>query len=251
MAMESADHLNTPLADIGALFPATGPCCNCYVPDQWISPLTCQRSDETSATHSESQMLLLVGFVHRWLATFLDRDGHILLQTGKLLEERASLRERIERFEPAAKSSSSEADAMYDCCRWASLILLAVQKHRMPIHIAAKHVQLKPRLVRRLRMTDLINLWGSHKGLLFWVAATCQFSTARQCFPLLCTTLFARLFQDIAMSGSCTEIAIKPLRKLKQFESLCSHPLPAAQSVATDCGFLARVDGGPYLPLPQ
>lgn len=242
MAMESANHLNTPLADIETLFPATSPCGNFCIPDQWASPLTCQWSGKTSTKYFESQMLLLVGFMHKWIATFIDRDGHILLQTEKLLEEQASLRERIERFEPPAEASNIEEEAMYDCCRWASLILLAVQKYRIPMRIAAKRIRLKPRLVRRLRMTDLMNLWGSYRGLLFWVTATCQFSTAGQCFPLLCTTLFEHLIQDIAMSGSCDEISIKPLRKLKQFEGLCCHPLPNARAVSADSGFPAKVD---------
>ena len=177
-------------------------------------------------------MLLLVGLMHGWLATFLHGDSRRTISTNELLEERARLRQRIEHFVPISKASNTEAEAMYECCRWASLILLAVERLSIPIHVAAKHVTINPRLIRRLRMTNLSNLWGIHKGLLFWVAATCQFSTAGQCFPLLCTALFARFIQEIALSDSCSEIAIKPLKRLKQFESLCCYPGPTSQSIA-------------------
>jgi hypothetical protein len=225
-AIEPANPLNTPLEDFGDLFPAAGPCEHCFIPANWISPLTCRWLDQTPETPVESQLLLLTGLTHRWLATFLDGDSHEVMPTQILLEERAKLRQKIVSFPPVAGSSHIESEAMYECCRWASLILLAVEKLRVPVHVAAKHVRIQPRLVRRLRMTDLANLWGIRKGLLFWVAATCHFATFGQCFPLLCTTLFARFTQEIAMLDYCSEIALKPLRRLKEFESLCCRPDP-------------------------
>jgi hypothetical protein len=123
-----------------------------------------------------------------------------------------------------ARESTIEAEAMYECCRWGSLVLLAMEQLSVPIHVAAKHVRIQPRLVRRLRMTDLSNLWGVRRGLLFWVVTICHFATAKQCFPLLCTALLARFSQEIAMRECCAEIGIKPLRRLKQLESLCCHP---------------------------
>jgi len=169
-------------------------------------------------------MLLLAGLVHGWLATFLDRDSNRMVSSGELLEERASLRQRIEGFLPMARNSNVEAEARYECCRWASLILLAVDKLSIPILVAAKHVRFSPRLTQCLRMTDLPQLWGIRKGLLFWVTAVCHFATVGQCYPLLCTALLARFSQEFAMSDCCSETAIKPLRKLKQFESLCCCP---------------------------
>ena len=219
VAIEAANHSNTLLVDVENLFPVTASCENCFTPVDWISPLTCHWVYNHS--NLEPQVLLLAGLMHRWLATFLDRDIHKLVPTGSLLEERASLRQQIEAFESVAGASNSEAGAMYESCRWASLVLLAVEKQSIPIHVAAKCVRIRPRLVRRLRMTDLSGLWGTHRGLLFWVTAVCYFATAGQCFPLICTTLFARFTQEIAMSSSCSEIAIKPLRRLKTFESLC------------------------------
>lgn len=166
-------------------------------------------------------MLLLAGLMHRWLATFVEGDIDKLIPTITLLEDRASLRRRIECFTPAVRSSDAEKEAMYESCRWASMVLLAVEKLSIPIHVAAKHVQIRPTVTRRLRMTELSNLWGIRRGLLFWVTAVAYHATAGQCFPLLSTTLIARFAQEMAMLECCSEIAIKPLRKLKDFEGLC------------------------------
>jgi hypothetical protein len=221
MAIEADSHFNTPFADVEDLFPATNPCVNCYVHAHWISPLTCQWFEGPSETVAEAQMLRLAGLTHSWLATFLDNDGHELALTEELLEERANLRHMIECFPPVGKASHREADAMYESCRWASLLLLTVERRNLPIHVAAKIVLIRPRLVKRLRTTDLTNLWGIRKGLLFWVVTMCHYATAGQCFPLLCTAVLARMTQEIAMLDCCAELSIKPLRRLKLFESLC------------------------------
>jgi hypothetical protein len=169
-------------------------------------------------------MLLLAGLMHSWLSTFLDRDCNVQVVTKESLNERASLRQCIESFTPVSEASKSETEAMYETCRWASLILLEVEMLGIPIYVAAKDVRIPPRIIKRLRMTDLTNLWGRHKGLLFWVAAMCHFATATHGFPLLCSTLFARFSQETAMSDHCSEIAIKPLKRLKLFESICCLP---------------------------
>lgn len=173
-------------------------------------------------------MIELVGLMHRWLATFLDADSRVMVPTKELSDERASLRCSIEAFEPMTATSHIEIEAMFECCRWASLILLAVESMSSPIYVVAKQVRMRPRLIRRLRMTDLSNSWGNRRGLLFWVAAVCHFAIAGQCFPLIPTTIFARLSQELAMSDCCTETAIKPLRRLKLFESLCIGHYDAA-----------------------
>jgi hypothetical protein len=228
MAIEAANYLNTPMGDVETLFPLTNRCENCSIPTQWASPLTCEWLHQIPTKTAETQMLELAGLTHRWLGTFLDADSRLTVPTKPLLNERASLRFRIECFEPVAANSYTEVDAMTECCRWASLILLAVERLSSPIYMVAKQVRIQPRLIRRLRMTDLSNCWGIRRGLLFWVAATCHFSIAGQCFPLLSTTVFARLAQELAMSDCCTEIAIKPLRRLKLFESLCCLPKPTS-----------------------
>ena len=196
------------------------------MPPQWYSPLTCQWLQETSASYIETQMLLLVGLVHSWLATYFDGDSYEVAPDNDAREERVSLRDRIERFPPISGASNVESEAMYESCRWASLTLLSVEKLSIPIHVAAKRVRIKPRLIRRLRTTDLSSLWGKRKGLLFWVAAVCHCSTAGQCFPMLTTTLFARFASQIAVSECCSEIAVKPLKRLKLFESLCCRGKP-------------------------
>ena len=178
-------------------------------------------------------MLQLAGRTHQWFATFYSGDSYAQLSTEILLETRARLRQKVEGFTPVAETSNHEAEAMYECCRWASLVMLAVEKLCVPIHTAARQVRIQPRLTRRLRMTDLSNLWGKHKGLLFWVTSVCHFATTGQCFPLLATTIFARFSQELAMSDHCLEIAIKPLRKLKHFESLCCQPELVTRNVAT------------------
>ncbi len=226
MAIETADHLHTPFDRVEDLFPPTNPCRSCSIPPQWRSPLTCQCVQEISAPYVETQMLLLAELTHRWLATFLDIDRCDMAPNLEAQEELANLRERIERFSLIAGASSTEAEAMYESCRWASLILLAVEKLSIPIHVATKYVRDKPRLIKRLRMTDLSNLWGNHKGLLFWVAAVCHFASAGQCFPLLTTALFARFAPQMATLDCCSEIAIMPLRRLKLFESLCCREQP-------------------------
>lgn len=167
-------------------------------------------------------MVLLTILTHQWFATFLDGDGGATLPTDELLKRRAELRHRIEQFEPMACATSIETEAMYECCRWASLIMLSVEEFRIPLHAAPSHVPDKPRVIANLRRTDLSNLWGARRGLLFWVITVCHFSSAGKCLPLLCTTLFARFSQELAMLDGCFEVAIKPLRRLKQFEILCS-----------------------------
>jgi hypothetical protein len=224
MALEAANHLHTPLYSVDSLFPITEPCKTCAIPADWTSPLSCQWLHETSTENIETQTLLLAVLVSTWLRTFLDENSQIMIPSNKSLEERADLRMKIENSVLVVKKSNPEAVAMYECCRWASMILLAVEKLCIPIHLAAKQVRIRPKLVRRLRMTDLSSLWGNRKGLLLWVTITCQFSTAGQCFPLLCTTILARMTQEIAMSDCCSDIAIKPLKRLKTFESLCCSP---------------------------
>ena len=233
MAIEAADHLHTSLSDVTTLFPTTKLCVECAIPTDWTSPLTCKWLHKSSTTSVETQMLRLAELTHRWLATFLDGDSRVLVPTKEVLDERANLRQQIQRFVPVPATSNVETVAMYESCRWSSLMLLAVEKLGIPIHVAAKLVQIRPRLVKRLRMTDLSYLWRIHKGLLFWVTATCHFATARQCYPLLCATILARFTQEIAMSDYCSEIAIKPLRRLKTFESLCCQLGPAWLPVAT------------------
>lgn len=224
MAVEAANYPNTSVVNVGDLFPPAHPFQNSSIPDYWTSPLTSQKPDIVSTSQIETQIVQLAKFVHRWLATFPDEENDRPVPSDEVLEERVILRQMIECFTPITRTSNSELEAMYECCRWASLILLSIEKLHIPMHVAAKHVRIKPRLLKRLRMTDLTNLWGIRKGLLFWVTAICHFSSAGQCFPLLCTTLFARFAQEMAMSDCCYEIAIKPLRRLKLFESLCCRP---------------------------
>ena len=166
-------------------------------------------------------MLQLASLVHRWLATFLDCDSQRVVATTEVLDERSRLRQTIELFVPAAATSTSESAAMYECCRWASMIMLAVEKLGRPIHVTAKQIRLRPRLCRRLHQTNLTALWGKYKGLLFWVTAVCHFATAGQCFPLMGTALFAQISQELAMSELCEKLAIKPLKRLKGFERMC------------------------------
>lgn len=231
MAIDAASYLNTPLEDVQSLFPTTAPCQNCSISFEWASPLTCQWIEDESTMREGSQMLQLARLVYRWLATFLDGDSDQVPAGESTLDVRAALRQQIESFAPVPQTSNNEADAMYECCRWACLVLLAVERDGVPIHVVARYVRIRPRLIRRLRMTGLSSLWGVHRGLLFWIAAVCHYATAGQCFPLMCTTLFARFTQEMAMSESCFEIAIKPLRRLKTFESLCCRPGLRTQAV--------------------
>ena len=228
MALESAHYLDTPLLEVGIQFPNTFPCVDCSLPAEWTSPLTCQWSAEKATSAIDKQMILLAGLMYKWLGTFLDGDCNTPVATKDLLQERSRLREGIEAFDPVSKTSCCEIEAMYECCRWASLVLLKVEKLSTPIYMAARYVRIQPRLTRRLRMTNLSNLWGNYRGLLFWVAAVCGFATAGQCFPLLCTTLLARMAQEIAMLECCPEVGIKALKRLKFFESMCCDPGPAA-----------------------
>lgn len=221
IALEATDHLYTPLKDVEKLFPAIGSYQQYAIPEEWTSPITHQQAEKSPATYIEAQMLLLTSLTHKWLSTFLDKDNAVLALTDEVLQERAALRQRIESFEPATENGSSEAELIYECCRRVSLILLDVAKRNIPIHAAAKHVENRPKITKLLRMTNLPRLWGNHKGLLFWVAATVQFATARQCFPLLSTTLLAPLVQQLSMSKECAEAAINSLKRLKRFESLC------------------------------
>lgn len=224
MAIESAIYEAAPLVDGEDILQEIDRSEDNSIIAQWSSPITCQWLDEIPTVYREKQMLLLADFTYKWLATFLDRDSNRLESTKELLEMRASLRQRIEGFMPVARNSYVEAEAKYECCRWASLVLLKVDKLAIPIYVAARHVRISPRLTQCLRMTDLPQLWGLHKGLLFWVTAVCHFATVGRCFSVLCTALLARFTQEFAMSEYCSEIAIKPLRRLKQFESLCCDP---------------------------
>ncbi|KAI1614707.1 hypothetical protein EDD37DRAFT_410916 [Exophiala viscosa] len=219
-ALEPA-HLNPLLLDDRALFPETCPH-ESTIPSIWSSPLASRWYAKTPTTHAEAAMLALEEVVHGWFSTFLDDEDHPSFATQEVSEQRETLREEIVRIVSITKTPETGEEGMYECCRWASLMLLAVEEEGVPIPVAATHhVQIQPRLVRCLRMTDLSDLWGVHKGLLFWVAALCHAASAGQCFPLLCTTLLARFAQAISMSGYCSEMAIKPLRRLKAFEALC------------------------------
>ncbi|KAL6786387.1 hypothetical protein J3E68DRAFT_447317 [Trichoderma sp. SZMC 28012] len=234
MAIGDADCLHTTPPEIKKLFSATTPCQGCTVPEQWISPLTpltSQWQEDSSMVYIESRMMLLTALMQQWLATFLDENDQLLPLTQELLQKRADLREKIERFAPATMKSNAEEEAMYECCRHVTSMLLTAEKLRIPIHAAAKHVESKLNLTKSFRQTDLTNLWGRHKGLLFWVAATCQFATASQCSPLLYTTLLARLVQELSMSNIYTEIALGSLKRLKQFEGLCCY-----QESQASCG---------------
>ncbi|KAL7794938.1 hypothetical protein V8C43DRAFT_321688 [Trichoderma afarasin] len=234
MAIGDADCLHTTPPEIKKLFSATTPCQGCTVPEQWISPLTplaSQWQEDSSTVYNESPLMLLTALMQKWLATFLDENDQLLPLTQELLQKRADLREKIESFAPATMKSNAEEEAMYECCRHVTSMLLTAEKLRIPIHAAAKHVESKLNLTKSFRQTDLTNLWGRHKGLLFWVAATCQFATASQCSPLLYTTLLARLVQELSMSDVYTEIALGSLKRLKQFESLCCY-----QESRASCG---------------
>ena len=234
-AATEAGCICTKSNELSDLFLATHRHAEPMLPYCWISPLTRIWVEKSSPIHFEARMLLLTGLSRRWLATFLDADGHQVVTTASSLKERARLRQNLERFGTVSKDSGSEAGAMYESCRWASLILLSMEKQKIPLHIAPKVVQDKPRVIAHLRKTNLSDLWGSHKGLLLWVIAVCHFSSAGKCLPLLCTTLFARISQELAMSDCFVEAAINPLRRLRQFEKICcqspcqSHvPLPTS-----------------------
>ncbi|KAL5092955.1 hypothetical protein Trisim1_000681 [Trichoderma cf. simile WF8] len=234
MAIGDADCLHTTPPEIKKLFSATTPCQGCTVPEQWISPLTpltSQWQEDSSTVYNEIPLMLLTALMQKWLGTFLDENDQLLPLTEELLRNRADLREKIENFSPAIMKPSVEEEAMYECCRLVSSMLLTAEKLRISIHAAAKHVESKINLTKSFRQTDLTNLWGKHKGLLFWVAATCQFATASQCSPLLYTTLLARLVQELSMSNIYTEIALGSLKRLKQFEGLCCY-----QESQASCG---------------
>jgi hypothetical protein len=233
MAMEPGFYHDTLFAGIEDLCLEPSSCKDPSFPSQWMSPLTYIWNVESSGQHVEASMLLLAKLMHSWLATFLDENNDHRVPNKDLLEERAALRQKVENFVPMARASNIEAESAYESCRWASLVLLAVEKLGIPIHVAAKIVCIQPRLVKRLRMTDLSDLWGARKGLLLWVVAICNFATAGQCFPILCGTLLARFTQVIAMSNYCSEIAIEPMRRLKQFESLCYCPERTSQVTGT------------------
>jgi hypothetical protein len=221
MALEAANYKNTPWAEVSDLFPPTNSCDNCHIPDAWTSPLTSQNVTGTSTILVETKIIILAQTVQRWLWTFLHGSTHVSVPTENVLQTRRELRQTIESFEPVTTASTSDPEAMYECCRWASLVMLATESRSIPIHVAARQVRIQPRLVRRLRMTDLRNLWDTRRGLLLWVVSVCHFSTAGQCFPLLGTTILARITQDLALSNYCFESAINPLKRLKRFESLC------------------------------
>lgn len=223
IALEATDHLYTPLEDVDKLFPTISSYQQCAIPDEWTSPITHQQADTIPTTRIEAQLLLFTNLVHMWLSTFLDKENAMSALTDEILQKRAAIRQRIESFEPATENGSSDTEIIYECCRRAGLILLAVAERKMPFHVAAKHVENKPSITKLLRMTDLPGLWGNRKGLLFWVAATLQFATARQCFPLLSTTLLAHLVQELSMSTACAEAAVNSLKRLKMFESLCCY----------------------------
>lgn len=186
-----------------------------------MSPITHQQVDKTPTTRIEIQLLLFISLLHKWFSTFLDKDNAVLAPTDEILQERAALRQRIESFAPATENVINENEIIYECCRRVGLVCLAAADRKIPIHVAAKLVENKPSITKLLRMTDLPGLWGNRKGLLFWVAATLQFATARQCFPLLSTTLLAPLVQELSMSVACAQAAVNSLKRLKTFESLC------------------------------
>ncbi|KAL7933081.1 hypothetical protein V8C35DRAFT_327860 [Trichoderma chlorosporum] len=222
-AVEATSHLYSSPSEIEQQFPVTDLCQGCAVSAHWTSPFSCEWVETTPAADIESQMLLLAGLVHKWLATFFDGNHAVLALTDELLQKRINFRKAIENFAPATMNSNVKEEAMYECCRHVTSVLLASERQRISIHIAAKHLQLRPKITKLFPQTDLTNLWGRHRGLLFWVAVTYQCATASQCFPFLCTALLARLSQELSMSRICAEITVKSLKRLKFFESLCCY----------------------------
>jgi hypothetical protein len=233
-ATESAYNPRTALVDVESLFPPTDPCRDCTIPADWASPLTCQFVYETTTVEIESQTLLIAELTHKWLGTFLDGDSKVLVPTEERLRQRASFRQQLERFGAAEKNSDIEAVHIYEGCRWATRVLLTVEKMSISISAAEEYLESRPRPVQRLRMTNLANLWGKRRGLLFWITIVCHFSIAGHCFPLLCETLLAHFTHEMAMTTIGAEIGIKPLRRLKTFESLCCNY--ERQIVEETCG---------------
>jgi hypothetical protein len=166
-------------------------------------------------------MLALGRMMHAWIATFLDSDNSTVEDAWLLLEERLRLGRKIEHFVGVAVTVTDAETAMLSCCQWAAMVMLKSDRHRLSLWEAARQTPTRPRLVTTLRMTDLGNLWGPYKGMLYWVVSVCHRSTSGRCFPLLTTALLSRLAHVLALSEHYAAIGLTPLTRLAEFEHMC------------------------------
>ncbi|KAK5054545.1 hypothetical protein LTR84_001436 [Exophiala bonariae] len=112
MALDAASYQNTPSARITDLFPPTGSCDDCPIPDAWASPLTSKSVTGTSTAPVETKTLVLAYTVQRWLSTFFHGSAHISVPTKHVLQDRRELRKNIENFEPVSATSTPELEAI-------------------------------------------------------------------------------------------------------------------------------------------
>ena len=102
-------------------------------------------------------MLSLTGLTHSRVATFFSEESYNTTPTPSTLEKRVRLRESLSRFPPIIKTSIT-TEAMYAPCRWAGLMMLAVESLHILIHLAVQHVRIQPRLIKRLHTTNLAKI---------------------------------------------------------------------------------------------
>lgn len=195
--------------------------------DPWTSPFTAEWLDESAETGVETLTDVLGRLMHGWIATFLDKDDEAIESTEQILRQRLWFRHKLCQHMEKDTVRMPEG-AVYASCRWAASLILKAEQLRVSFYVAAQEITMQPRLVKCLRMTDLVNLWGNQRGLLFWVTSVCHLATSEHCYPLLSTGLYAQFAHEMALTEEIYERGLKPLKRLRKFEEICCS--------ASDCG---------------
>jgi hypothetical protein len=191
----------------------------------WHSPLYCPLGTYIGAKSprnlTEASIVELCRNVQSWLSTF-DGDGG---ESGgeHMLAFRQHCRRSIELLEPyAAVSSVLESGYVYECCRNVAYLMLRAEAFQCSLKEAAHGTTCLMEIDNALQKTNLLNLWDSQIGLLYWVLLVSCISVAGGSFNLSQTNILLNgLIGKIATSDYHVGVGLRPLQKLQWFKDLC------------------------------
>lgn len=191
--------------------------------DSWASPLTTQLIDDAHCfIITEPPITALPRLIRAWISTFLDHNDLSVQPAPTILHKRLELRHSLESFVLHSDPIVTSETAVFACCWWAASVMLNAEKSQISLADSADRIHMQPRLTKCLRATDLANLWGARKGLLFWVVSVCHVVTTDRCLPLLTTALYAHFAHEMALDLSLCRAGVLQLRKLRAFDKLCT-----------------------------
>lgn len=189
----------------------------------WNSPLYCPGGKYTPVRAArnvvESHLHSLVQSAQDWLAisSFGDPSNPAQLKERRLKQE--SLQALLTN-DPVSKQPgfhNCDALSIYKACTLTTRIMLHAEARNLPLSYIADTIPEASELSALLRKTDLTNLWGDYKGLLYWVTIICHVTAPRNQFRLTSTTVLAHSSQVFATSHCLLDAALAPLQMLLRF----------------------------------